>query len=69
MSLFSRPVRHWAPARIAAVTLGIAWAVLLAAFGYAAISVQPGPGSLVAAAAALLIAGAAILYAWREPGR
>lgn len=54
--------------RAAAATLGIAWVVLLVAFGYAAILVQPVVWSIVAAAAALLIAGAGILYAWREPG-
>jgi hypothetical protein len=43
--------------------------VLLVAFGYAAITIQPTLSSLVAAAAAVLIAGAAILYAWREPAR
>jgi hypothetical protein len=43
--------------------------VLVVAFGYAAISVQPTLSSLVAAAAAVLIAGAGILYAWREPAR
>jgi hypothetical protein len=55
--------------RIAAAALGVALLLILVAFGYAAISVQPTLPSLVAAAAAVLIAGAGILYAWREPAR
>jgi hypothetical protein len=55
--------------RIAAATVGGAWLIVLAAFVYAASSVQPGGAGIVAALAALLIGGTAILYAWREPGR
>jgi hypothetical protein len=55
--------------RIAVAALGVALLVLLVAFGYAAISIQPTLSSVVAAAAAVLIAGAGILYAWREPAR
>jgi len=57
------------PRRLAAAAIGVALIVLLAAFAYAATSIQPTLSSLVAAAAAALIAGAGILYAWREPGR
>ncbi len=59
----------WELTRIAAAALGVALLALLLAFGYATISVQPTLGSAVAAAAMVLIAGAGILYAWREPGR
>jgi uncharacterized membrane protein YjjP (DUF1212 family) len=69
MSIFSRRLRRWELTRIGAATLGVALLALFAAFGYAAISIQPTLSSLVAAAAAVLIAGVAILYAWREPGR
>lgn len=62
-------MRRWEPVRIAALTVGVGFVALLAAFGFAAISFQPSVSSLAAAAAALLIAGGAILYAWREPGR
>ena len=55
--------------RIAAATLGLAWIALFAAFGYAAVTVQPSVSGVVAAAAALAIAAGAILYAWREPAR
>jgi hypothetical protein len=55
--------------RIAAATLAVAWLLILGAYVFAATSVQPSGVSLVAALAALLIAGTAILYAWREPGR
>jgi hypothetical protein len=69
MVVFSRSLRRWSAARIAAVALGVAWLGVLAAFAYAATTYKPDTGTLVAAAAALLIAGAGILYAWREPGR
>jgi hypothetical protein len=69
MSTFSRRLRRWEVPRIGAAALGAALLVLLVAFGYAAISIQPTLSSLVAAAAAVLIAGGAILYAWREPAR
>jgi hypothetical protein len=69
MSVFSRRLRRRELTRIGAASLGVALLALLAAFGYAAISIQPTLSGLVAAAAAVLIAGAGILYAWREPGR
>jgi hypothetical protein len=69
MSTFSRRLRRWDLTRIGAASLGVVFLALLAAFGYAAISFLPTLSSLVAVAAALLIAGAGILYAWREPGR
>ena len=62
-------LRRWEPVRIAAATVGIAFVAIFAAFGFAATLSQPSLSSFAAAAAALLIAGAAILYAWREPGR
>jgi hypothetical protein len=55
--------------RVAAAALGIVWLGLVGAFALGAISVQPSVEGLVAAAAALLIAGGGFLYAWREPGR
>lgn len=55
--------------RIGAAALGVVWIVLVAALAYAAISIEPTVSSLVAAAAALVIAAAGFLYAWREPGR
>lgn len=69
MAVFSRALRRRDPIRVAAAVLGLAWIAILAAFGYAAVTVQPGLSELVAAAALVTIAGAAILYAWREPGR
>jgi hypothetical protein len=69
MSIFSRRLRRWDATRAGAATLGVALLVLLVAFGYAATTIQPTISSLVAAAAAVLIAGAGILYAWRDPGR
>jgi hypothetical protein len=49
--------------------LALAWLVVLVAFVYASVSLRPTLPSIVAAAAAWAIAGAGILYAWREPGR
>jgi hypothetical protein len=62
-------MRRWDATRAGAATLGVALLVLLVAFGYAATTIQPTISSLVAAAAVVLIAGAGILYAWRDPGR
>jgi hypothetical protein len=64
MAVFSRD-----PLMVAAATLGLGALALLAAYAYGAASVDPTTGGLVAAAAAVLIAGAGILYAWRQPGR
>jgi membrane associated rhomboid family serine protease len=68
-TIFPRRLRRWSMMRLAAATVGVAWIVLLAAFVYSAISVPPRVAGLVAAAAALVIAAAGFLYAWREPGR
>jgi hypothetical protein len=69
MSTFSRRLRRWGWIRVGAATLGAAFLLVLVAFGYAAALQQPALSSVVAAAAAVLIAGAGILYAWREPDR
>jgi len=63
MPVFSRD-----PVRVAAATLGLAVLALLAAYAYGAATVDPTTGGLVAAGAAVLIAGAGILYAWRRRG-
>lgn len=55
--------------RVAGAVLGLAWAMLIAAFAYAASTVTPDTSSIVAAAAAVAIAGAGFLYAWRDSGR
>lgn len=69
MDQFWRRLRRSDPLRVAALAIGVSWLVLFGAYAFAAVSVQPAGVSLVAAAGALLIAGAGILYAWREPGR
>jgi hypothetical protein len=55
--------------RFAAGALALAWLGVVGAFAYSATGVTPANPAIVAAASALLIAGAGILYAWREPGR
>jgi len=55
--------------QVAAAALGLAWIAVLGAFVYAAVTVKPSVGGIVSAAGTLAIAGAGILYAWRDPGR
>ena len=54
---------------IAVAVLGLAWLAVLGAFVYAAVTVKPSVGGILSAVASLAIAGAGILYAWRDPGR
>src|SRR3989442_16025188 len=69
MSVLSRPLRRWQPMRVAAAVLGLAWAMLIAAFAYAASTVTPDPSRLLAAAPPVAISGARLLYAWPGSGR
>ena len=69
MAVFPRALRRRSPVRIAAAVLGLAWLGVLAAYVYTAVTATPSLGAVISAAAAFLIAGAGILYAWREPGR
>jgi len=50
------------------LVLGLVWLGVAGALAYSAFYAQTELASGVAAAAAVAIAGAAILYAWREPG-
>ena len=69
MRPFSRVFARWELMRVATGTLALAWLLLFAALGYAATTASPDTDTLIAAAAALIIALTGILYAWREPGR
>jgi hypothetical protein len=60
-----RTLRRWDPLRMAAFGLGLAVVLMVAAYGFAAIQSRPAPGGIVAALAALAIAGCGLLYAWR----
>jgi len=53
--------------RVASVTLGLAWVILLGALVYVFTLDTPDTGVMLGALSALGIAGAGILYAWREP--
>jgi len=53
------------PLRVAIFALGLALVLILGAYGFAAIESRPTPGGVVAALAALAIAGSGLLYAWR----
>jgi hypothetical protein len=68
MVQFSRLRRRWSLFRVSALTLGLAWLLVLAAYAYYAARSRPGVSSVAAAAVLLLIAAASFMYAWREPG-
>jgi zinc transporter ZupT len=68
MPQFSRLLRRWRFLRVAAITLGVAWLLVLAAYFYYASNGHAEVPSYGAAAVLLLIAAASFLYAWREPG-
>jgi uncharacterized membrane protein len=53
------------PLRIALIAFGLAFVLLIAAYGFAAIESRPTSGGVVAALAAIAIAGCGLLYAWR----
>jgi hypothetical protein len=65
MATLSRALGRRDPIRVAAVFAGLALLLLLAAYGYAAATVQPTPGAVAAAVALVGIAGSGLLYAWR----
>jgi len=65
MATLSRALRRWDPIRVAAAVLSLAILLLLAAYGYAAVTVQPTLSALAPAAALVGIAGSGLLYAWR----
>ena len=54
--------------RLASITLAAAWIVMFGALVYVFTLGTPEIDVALAAISALVIAGAAILYAWREPG-
>ncbi|HEY8842078.1 MAG TPA: hypothetical protein VIN12_05710 [Candidatus Dormibacteraeota bacterium] len=53
------------PLRVTVFALGLALVLILGAYGFAAIESRPSLGGVVAALAALAIAGSGLLYAWR----
>ena len=53
------------PLRLAVIALGIAFVLILGGYGFTAIESRPTLGGVVAALAALAIAGSGLLYAWR----
>ena len=65
MATLSRALRRWDPIRVAAAGLAQALLLVLAAYGYAAVTVQPTLGAAVAVVALVGIAGSGLLYAWR----
>lgn len=67
MTSFSRRLARLDAARTAAAGLALAIVLGVGAFAFASYYTQPTPGALVAALAALAVAGSGLLYAWR-PG-
>lgn len=53
--------------RVAAIGLAVAWIAVLAAYVFGAATTGFALDGALAAAAALAIAAAGFLYAWREP--
>jgi hypothetical protein len=53
------------PLRVGVFAFGLALVLLLAAYGFAAVESRPTVGGVVAALAAIAIAGCGLLYAWR----
>jgi hypothetical protein len=53
------------PLRLAVYAFALAFALMLAAYGFAAIESRPTLGGLASALAAIAIAGCGLLYAWR----
>jgi hypothetical protein len=51
--------------RVAAAALGLAFLLMVAAYGFGAIESGVTPGGVTAAVAAVIIAGSGLLYAWR----
>jgi len=68
MRTFSRALARWDMLRVASITLSVAWLVVLAALIYVFTTGTPELSVVLGAISALAIAGAGILYAWREPG-
>jgi hypothetical protein len=54
--------------RAASITLAVAWLVVFVALIYVLTNGAVDIGVVLGAISALAIAGAGILYAWREPG-
>ena len=65
MAALSRAIARWDPLRVAAIALGLAVLLLVAAYGVALTVSQLTPGAAVAVAALVGIAGSGLLYAWR----
>jgi hypothetical protein len=68
MRTFSRALARWDMLRAVSITLGVAWIVVFAAVIYVFTNGTPDLSVVLGAISALAIAGAGILYAWREPG-
>jgi hypothetical protein len=54
--------------RVASITLSLAWIALFGGLIYVLTLSTPDSAVVLGAISALAIAGAGILYAWREPG-
>lgn len=67
MSSFSRRLARLDAARTGAAGLAAGVVLGLGAYAFSSYYTQPSPGALVAALAALAVAGSGLLYAWR-PG-
>jgi hypothetical protein len=65
MTSFWRRIVALDPARASALVLGVTFAICLSSYVYFDFTSRVTPGALVAALAALAVAGSGLLYAWR----
>jgi hypothetical protein len=65
MAQFWRASRRWDALRVAASGLGLAVALMVGAYAFSAIESRSTLGGVVAALAAVAIAGSGLLYAFR----
>ena len=65
MAALSRALARWDLLRVAAAALGLAFLLLVAAYGVSLTVAQVTPGAVVSAVALVGIAGSGLLYAWR----
>ena len=68
MRQFSRLLRRRTLFEVSAITLLVAWLLVLVAYAYHAFQSGAEVAGIAAAAILLLVAATSFLYAWREPG-
>lgn len=65
MAQLWKAAQRWDVLRFSAPALGLATLLMVAAYAFAGIESRPAAAAVVAALAAVAIAGSGLLYAWR----